>query len=159
MTKAISNTVLVLMAATWSLTVAPVSAQDIVIDSGSDETVISKLPNAGVQEEPVCSDTTTGTLGPCAPAGGLSLLGVYAIGNVFDTTDPSSSETVDIECDAGDTAIAPGYAITQGDIRVFFIAALVDSADHRIRATYVTGSGSNFQFVLQGKCLDFPPAH
>jgi hypothetical protein len=159
MRLAMSGTFRVLIAGWLTTAAIPILAQDIVIDSGSDETVISRLPNAGVEEEPVCSDTATGRLGNCAPVAGLSLLGVYAVGDVFDTTTPNSSETVDVECDTGDTAIAPGYAITAGDIKVFFIAALVDASDHRIRATYVTGSGSSFQFVLQGKCLDFPPAH
>lgn len=49
------------------ISVIPIAAaQDIVIDSGTDETVISRLPAAPPQEEPMCSDSADGTLGPCA---------------------------------------------------------------------------------------------
>ncbi|HKJ18827.1 MAG TPA: hypothetical protein VJ984_15840 [Xanthomonadales bacterium] len=44
----------------------PVSAQDIVIDSGTDDTVIPRLTAAPAQEQLVCSDPADGTLGPCA---------------------------------------------------------------------------------------------
>jgi hypothetical protein len=42
-----------------------VLADNIVIDSGTDETVVSRLPAAGIEEEFVCSDTATGQLGNC----------------------------------------------------------------------------------------------
>lgn len=148
-----------LIAGWLAIAVMPVLAQDIVIDSGSDETVISRIPSAEVEDFPVCFDSVTGQLGVCPLEPGLTLLGVYPVGADFTTTEPNSAESAEVECDAGDTAIAPGWATVAGDIRVTFVAAQSGANDNRLRAAYVTGSGSNFQFVLQGKCLDFPPAH
>ncbi len=38
-----------------------VYADNIVIDSGTDETVVSRLPDAGQEDEFVCFDTATST--------------------------------------------------------------------------------------------------
>ena len=58
----------VLSAMALALTSFPMLAQDIVIDSGSNETVISRLTAAPAQQQLVCSNAADGTLGPCAGA-------------------------------------------------------------------------------------------
>ncbi|MDX1408243.1 MAG: hypothetical protein R3330_08920, partial [Saprospiraceae bacterium] len=58
----ISRVLITVLATTFAMQLA---AQDIVIDSGTDETVISRLPNAPEQWIPSCFDSADGTLGPC----------------------------------------------------------------------------------------------
>lgn len=79
-----------------SVSTGPAMAQDIVIDSGSDETVITRLTAAGVQEQPVCSDTTDGTLGTCAPSvfgGPLSPFALNCFADIESTLTRNSCET------------------------------------------------------------------
>ncbi|MEM1082197.1 MAG: hypothetical protein AAGH65_11505, partial [Pseudomonadota bacterium] len=83
---------------------SPILAQDLVIDSGAEETVISRLPAAPVQEAPVCSDTTDGTLGPCnSGTGGLSFYETERASFVVPIDGFSGS--AEVSCNPGDTML------------------------------------------------------
>ena len=97
-------------AAFFGMTVAlsslPLSAQDIVIDSGTDETVISRLPAAPAQEDAVCSDSADGTLGPCASIGaGLAFYETESV-DVRVPQDEDSGAGI-VSCEAGDIMMGP----------------------------------------------------
>lgn len=144
-----------LLGAALALSIMPAWAQDIVIDSGTDETVISRLPNAGLEENFVCSDATDGTLGKCQN----EILGFYSSSAEFQTTEPSNEESANVTCDEGDRALVASYVIgASSDIVVKSIFAS-SAIPNNCHSTYRTQAGSSFFFRLQCLCLDFPPEH
>lgn len=134
---------------------SPAWAQDIVIDSGTDETVISRIPNADLQETFVCADSTDGTLGQCQNA----ILGFYSASEEFQTTEPSTDYDVNVFCDDGDKSINASYVIgSLSDIEVRSIFPSTANPEN-CHSAYRTGAGDSFFFRLQCLCMDFPPAH
>ena len=133
-------------------------ADPIVIDSGSDETVISRLPNAGVEEEFVCSDTSTGTLGKCQDAPKM-LLGFYKVVTQFPD-DTNSSQRALAQCDEGDYAVGGGVGPIFAGLPNFEI---YETKPHRIDtrdwSAVVGPLAAGEDAAVFAICADFSPAH
>ncbi len=106
MTTEVRNFALALVGLTLSMASPFAAAQDIVIDSGTAETVISRLPAAPAQEEPVCSDSADGTLGSCANLG--AQLNFYETEEIFLSVPQGSRVGFDTAaCEPGDIMMGP----------------------------------------------------
>ncbi len=129
-------------------------AQDIVIDSGTDETVISRLPNAGFEEEPVCSDSVDGTLGKCSGA----LLGFYKVRVQITVTADEAEFGAAREgnCDAGDFPISVGWFANQGNrIEGMSLSENAGGA----ASVFVRNLSEGSAYGIGINCADFSPAH
>ena len=129
-------------------------ADDIVIDSGAGATIISSLPSAGEEENPVCSDAATGQLGNCSGA----LLGFYRISDTFDFDGSEEIANSGLLCDEGDLAVSGGYSHGLNPGLQVTATGVSGINDRRVFVdVYQPPGGSNI--TLHGICADYAPAH
>ena len=109
MKRAIRCTALALFFTTMATASISVFADDIVIASGNDDTIISRLPDAGGEDAFLCYDSSTGQLGNCL-GHPQTILGFYTISHPEFFTASDSGEIVTTACDEGDIAISAGFS-------------------------------------------------
>jgi hypothetical protein len=136
-----------------------VMADDIVIDSGSDETVISRLPDAGEQEDFVCSDSTTGQLGDCGDVPELILRYYRVFDSItFDATPHPVGVSFSVSCDDGDIAVFAGFSLGQSpDLRI--ISSFINDFDPKTAIASVIGTYEGSRLTVSATCADYAPLY